>query len=63
MLTLASEDWRIQKTVEFFNFSEHAVKQVRKFKNKKGILASPSNCYREELDKKTKKCVVEFYER
>ena len=43
MLTLAPEDWTIQKTVEFFNVSEHAVKQSRKFKKEKGILATPSN--------------------
>ena len=63
MLILAPEDWTIQKTVEFSNVSEHAVKQARKLKKEKGILATPSNYYREALDKETKKCVVEFYER
>ena len=63
MLTLAPEDWTIQKTVQFFNVSEHALKQARKLKKEKGILATPSNYYREGLlDKETKKCVVEFYE-
>ena len=51
------------KKLEFFNVSEHAVKPARKLKNEKGILATPSNYYREGLDKETKKCVVEFYER
>ena len=63
MLTLAPEDWTIQKTVEFFNVSEHAVTQAGKLKKEKGILATPFNCYREGLDKVTKKCVAEFYER
>ena len=63
MLTLAPEDWTIQKTVEFFNVSEHVGKQARKLKKEKGILATPSNYYREGSDKETKKCVVEFYER
>ena len=62
MLTLAPEDWTIQKTVEFFKVCEHAVKQARKLKEK-GILTTPSNYYRVGLDKKAKKCVVEFYER
>ena len=55
MLTLSLEDWTIQKTVEFFNVSEHAVKQARKLKKKKGIVATSSNYYREGLDKETKK--------
>ena len=63
MLTLAPEDWTIQKALQFFNVSEYAVKQARKFKKEKGILATPSNYYREGLDKETKECVVEFYER
>ena len=63
MHTLAPEDWTMQKTVEFFNVSEHAVKQARNPKKEKGILATPSNHYREGLDTETKNCVVEFYER
>ena len=63
MLTLAPEDWAIQKTVCFFNVSEHAVKQARKLKKEKGILETLSNYYREGLDKETKECVAEFYER
>ena len=63
ILTLAPEDWTMQKTVKFFNVSEHAVKQARKLKKEKGILATPSSYYREGLDKEIKKCVVEFYER
>ena len=63
MLTLAPKDWTIQKTMEFFNVSEHTVKQARKLKKEKGILATPSNYYSEGLNKKQKKCVVEFYER
>ena len=63
MLILAPEDWTIQKTVQFYNVSEHAVKQARKLKKQKWILATPSNYYRKGLDKETKKCVVEFYDR
>ena len=63
MLILAPEDWTIQKTVQFYNVSEHAVKQARKLKKEKGILATPSNYYREGLDTETKSCVVEFCER
>ena len=63
ILALAPEDWTMQKTVEFFNVSEHAVKQARNPKKEKGILATPSNHYREGLDTETKNCVVEFYER
>ena len=47
MLTLVPEDWTIQKIMEFFNVSEHAVKQARKVTEEKGILATPSNYYRE----------------
>ena len=43
MLTLALEDQIIQKTVEFFNVSEYAVKQPRKLKKEKGISVTPSN--------------------
>ena len=63
MFTLAPEDWTIQKVVEFFKVCEHAVKQARKLKKEKGILITPSNYYREGLDKEAKKCVVEFCER
>ena len=63
MLSLAPEDWTFQKTVEFFNVNEHAVKQARRLKKEKGILATPSNYYREGLDKETKKCIGKFYER
>ena len=63
VVTLAPKDWPIQKTVEFFNVREHAVKLARKLKKEKGILAIPSNYCREGLDKETKKCVVKFYER
>ena len=44
----ASINWTIQKTGKFCNVSEHA---------------TPSNYYREGLDKETKKCVFEFHER
>ena len=37
MLTLAPEDWTIQKAREFFDVSEHAVKQARKLKKEKGF--------------------------
>ena len=57
MFTLTQEDWTIQETMEFFNDSEYVVKQARKLKKKKGILTTPSNCYREGLDRETKKCV------
>ena len=58
MLTLAPKDWTIQKTMEFFNVSEHAVKQARKLKKEKGILATPSNYYREGLNKKQKNVLL-----
>ena len=60
MLTLAPEDWTIQKTVQFFNASEHAVKEAGKRKKEKGILATPSNYYKKGLDQEIKKCVFEF---
>ena len=63
MLTLAPEDWAIPKTVGFFNVSEHAVNQARNLKKEKGILETPFNYYRQGLDKETKECVAEFYER
>ena len=63
MLTLAPEDWAIQKTVDFFNVSEHAAKQARKLKKEKKILETPSNYYREGLNKETKECVAEYYDR
>ena len=46
--------------VEFFNVSEHAVRQARKLKNEKEILATPSNYYREGLDKETKNVLLNF---
>ena len=64
MLTLAQEDWTIQKTVDFFSVSEHAVKQAKKLEKEKGILTTPPNYYREGLDKETtKKCIAEFHEK
>ena len=51
-----------KKTVEFFNVSGHPVKQARKLKKEKVILATLSNYYREGLDKETKK-YLEFYDR
>ena len=45
MLALAPEDWAIQKTVEFFHVSEHAVKQARKLTKEKGILTTPVELY------------------
>ena len=63
ILTLASEDWTIQKSLEFFSVSEHTVKYVRKLKIEKWIWAIPSDYCREGLDKETKKCVVELYEK
>ena len=44
-----------KNSAKFFNVSEHAVKQVRKLKKEKGILATTCNYYREGLDKETKK--------
>ena len=37
ILTFAPEDWSVQQTVEFFNVTEHAVKQDRKLKQKRGF--------------------------
>ena len=51
------------KKLQFFNASEHAIKQAGKRKKEKGILATPSNCYKKGLDQETKKCVFEFCER
>ena len=45
MLALTPEDWAIQKTVEFFHVSEHAVKQARKLTKEKGILTTPVELY------------------
>ena len=49
--------------MDFFNVSEHAVKQARKLKKEKEILETPSHYYREGLNKETKECVAKFYER
>ena len=43
-----------QSKKQFFNVKEHAVKQATKLKKEKGPLATPSNYYREEFNKKTK---------
>ena len=63
MLTLVPDDWTIQKTVDFFSVSQHVVKQARKLKKEKGILATPSGYFREGLGKETKDLVISFYER
>ena len=40
MLTLAQDEWTIQKTVEFLNVKEHAVNQAKKLKKKK-VFSNP----------------------
>ena len=43
LLTLVPHDWSVQKTCDFFGVSEYAVRQARKLRAEKGILASPQN--------------------
>ena len=61
MFTLVSEDWTSKKTQ--FNISEHAVRQARKLKKEKRILATLESYHREGLGKETKKAVVKLYVR
>ena len=61
LLTLVPDDWSIYRTMEFVNFSEYSVKQARKLKKEKGILATPKNYSREGINRATKLLITEFY--
>ena len=62
LLTLVPDDWSIYRTMEFFNVSKYSVKQDRKFKKEKGILANPKNYSREWINRATKLLITKFYE-
>ena len=47
--------------MEFVNVSEYSVKQARKLKKEKGILATPKNYSREGINRATKLLITEFY--
>ena len=49
-------------TMELFNVSEDSVKQARKLKMEKIILATPRKYSREWIDRATKSLITEFYE-
>ena len=48
LLTLVLHDWSVQKTCHFFWVSGYAVRQARKLRAEKGILASPQNYSRDK---------------
>ena len=48
-------------TMELFNVSEDSVKQARKLKMEKIILANPRKYSREGIDRASKSLVTEFY--
>ena len=47
--------------MEFVNVSEYSIKQARKLKKEKGILATPKNYSREGINRATKLLITEFY--
>ena len=62
LLKLVPDDWSIYWTIEFFNVSEYSVKQARKLKKEKGLLATPKNYSREGINRATKFLITEFCE-
>ena len=48
--------------MEFFNVGEYSVKQGRKLKKEKGILATQKNYSREGVNRATKLIITEFFE-
>ena len=55
-------DWSVQKTCNFFGVSEYAVRQARKLRAEKAILASPQNYSRDGLNSETKQLITKFYQ-
>ena len=62
LLTLAPQSWTIAKTATEFNVSKHKVKQARKLKNKKGILAEVKPKVGKPLSKDVEERVTACYE-
>ena len=58
ILTLAPEDWTIQKTVDFSNVNEYAVKQVRKLKEEKMTFSNPFQLLLRRIRQRNKKNVL-----
>ena len=61
ILTLAPSSWTIQKTVEFFNTTNHYVKTARSIKKNKGVLGKPDRAVRQGIDPEAEKKVYEIY--
>jgi hypothetical protein len=62
ILTLAPESWSKDKVVNEFKVSEYMVRQARKLKQEKGILAIPDPKKGKTLSENTVKLVTDFYE-
>lgn len=62
ILTLAPESWSKEKVMKEFNVSEYIVRQARKLKREKGILAIPDPKKGKTLSENTIKLVTDFYQ-
>lgn len=60
ILTLAPESWSKEKVMKEFNVSEYMVRQARKLKREKGILAIPDPKKGKTLSENTIKLVTDF---
>ena len=62
LLTLAPRSWSIARTATEFNVSEYKVRQARKLKDEKGILAEPQANAGKPLSKDVEERVRAFYQ-
>ena len=62
ILTLVPESWSQKKVATEFQVTEYMVKQARKLKREKGILAIPDPKKGNTLSKNTVKLVTDFYQ-
>ena len=62
LLTLVPQSWTIAKTATEFNISKHKVKQARKLKSEKGILAEVKPKVGKLLSKDVEERVTACYE-
>ena len=62
LLTLVPDSWSATKVMETFGASNYMVRQARKLKREKGILAEPDRKAGRQVTGEMKKKTTEFYE-
>ncbi|MES9880157.1 MAG: hypothetical protein ABW185_04670 [Sedimenticola sp.] len=62
LLTLTPHSWTIAQTVHEFNVSEYKVREARKLKKERGVLAEPESKVGKPLSKDVEERVTAYYE-